>query len=89
MKLVFVALAALFVLRALAGDKLPEGRGKPVFEKVCGTCHGPDVVTGMGHDKAGWKEIVDEMVDKGATASEKDRRAIIDYLVKAFPKKAS
>jgi hypothetical protein len=29
------------------------------------------------------------MVDKGATASEKEKLVILEYLVKAFPKKAS
>jgi len=89
MKLAFVGAVALFVFSAFGEDKLPDAPGKPVFEKVCGTCHGPDVVTGMGHDTAGWKEIVDEMVDKGATASEKEKLVIVEYLVKAFPKRAS
>jgi competence protein ComEA len=82
MNLVFLA------MMALGAESLPNRPGKATFEKVCGTCHGPDVVTGMGHDKAGWKDVVDEMVDKGATASAQERREIIDYLAKAFPKKA-
>ena len=90
MKLLAATLLTSFALTPIfAEEKLPDAPGKPVFEKVCGTCHGPDVVTGMGHDKTGWKEIVDEMVDRGATATDKEKQAIIDYLVKAFPKKAS
>jgi competence protein ComEA len=83
MKFVFLA------MMAFGADKLPDGPGKATYEKICGTCHEPDVVTGMGHDKAGWKDIVDEMVDKGAAASAKERQVIIDYLAKAFPRKAS
>jgi polyhydroxyalkanoate synthesis regulator phasin len=41
----------------------------------------------MGHDRPGWKDVVDEMVDKGATATPAEVKEVIDYLVKAFPKK--
>ncbi|MES1261241.1 MAG: cytochrome c [Acidobacteriota bacterium] len=77
---------ALFLL-LLADDPLPNAPGKAAFVKVCGDCHGPEVVTGMGHDRQGWKDVVDEMVDKGATANPKQLAEIVDYLVKAFPKK--
>jgi competence protein ComEA len=78
---------ALFALTAFAEEKLPDGPGKATFVKVCGDCHAPDVVTGMGHDRTGWKDVVDEMVDKGATATPAEVKQVIDYLVKAFPKK--
>ena len=81
------ALLALLAVTALADDKLPEAPGKAAFVKVCGDCHGPDVVTGMGHDRAGWKDVVDEMVDKGAAATPAEIKEIVDYLAKAFPKK--
>jgi len=41
----------------------------------------------MGHDRAGWKDLVSDMVDKGAVANEKQVSEIVDYLVRAFPKK--
>lgn len=82
-------LPMLLALTLLADDKqLPEGPGKATLIKVCTDCHGADVVTGMGHDRQGWKEIVDQMLEKGATADEKQIKEIIDYLVRAFPKKA-
>jgi mono/diheme cytochrome c family protein len=82
-----LAIVALFALTALAEDKLPDAPGKATFTKVCGSCHGPDVVTGMGHDRPGWKDVVDEMVDRGANATPAEVKQVIDYLVKAFPKK--
>jgi hypothetical protein len=88
MKFAVLALIASLPIIAFAQDKLPDGPGRPTFEKVCGACHGPEVVTGMGHDRPGWKDVVDEMVDKGATATDKERQEIIDYLVKSFPKKS-
>jgi hypothetical protein len=82
-----IAAFILFAGAALADDKLPDAPGKAAFVKVCGDCHGPEVVNGMGHDRSGWKDVVDEMVDKGATATPAQVKEIIDYLVKAFPKK--
>ena len=76
-----------FAVTLPAADKLPDAPGKAAFVRVCGDCHGPEAVTGMGHDRSGWKDVVDEMVDKGATASAAEVKEIIDYLVRAFPKK--
>ncbi len=73
---------------AWAADQLPDGPGKATLIKVCTDCHGAEVVTGMAHDRQGWKEIVDQMLEKGATADEKQIKEIIDYLAKAFPKKS-
>ena len=75
------------LLFLLAADQLPEAPGKATIVKVCSTCHGPEAVTGMGHDRAGWKDLVSDMVDKGAVANEKQVSEIVDYLVRAFPKK--
>jgi mono/diheme cytochrome c family protein len=78
---------ALLAASAFAEGKLPDGPGKATFVKVCGACHGLDAVTGMGHDRAGWKDIVDEMVDKGATATPAEVKQIVAWLAKAFPRK--
>ena len=78
-----------FLLMLLAEDSLPNLPGKSTYVAVCSECHGADAVTSMGHNRAGWKDIVDDMVDKGATASPKQAREIINYLTKAFPKKSA
>lgn len=82
--------AALFVaVPCFAADRLPDAPGKATYVRVCGECHGPDAVTSMRHDRAGWRDIVDEMVLKGATADEKEIREIVAYLARAFPKKSA
>ena len=88
MKIALIVLFAMTAFAAPAEDKLPDAPGKATFVKICGDCHAADVVTGMGHDRSGWKDVVDEMVDKGANASPAEVKEVIDYLVKAFPKKA-
>jgi hypothetical protein len=76
-----------FLLILLAEDSLPNLPGKSTYMMICSECHGADSVTSMGHNRAGWKDIVDDMVDKGATATPKQAKEIINYLAKAFPKK--
>jgi cytochrome c1 len=78
-----------FLVMLLAGNNLPAGRGKPTYIRVCSECHAADAVTSMSQDRAGWKDIVDDMVDKGATATPQQAKEIVAYLTKAFPKKSS
>ena len=79
-----------FVLLALlARDQLPDAPGKAAVEKVCGACHPAEVIIGMRLDRQGWKELVDEMIFKGAVATPRERAQIVAYLAKHFPGTAS
>ena len=40
-----------------------------------------------GADREAWKEVVDNMVTRGAKATDAQVKEIVDYLVKNFPKK--
>jgi hypothetical protein len=75
------------LLLALLGpsDKLPEGRGKAELIKACSSCHAAEAVIGNRNSRKGWTELVDEMIFKGAPATARQRRLIIDYLAKEFP----
>lgn len=64
---------------------LPEGRGKAELVKVCDGCHGVEVVNRTNNTRKGWTELVDEMISKGAQASPRERKEIIDYLSRNFP----
>ena len=48
---------------------LPDGPGRDVMIRVCSQCHSPDVAANQELDKAGWKDLVDQMASKGATAT--------------------
>jgi competence protein ComEA len=61
---------------------LPEGKGKDVLESVCGACHGTDLVASRRATKEGWSYIVDDMVSRGASATNEQIATIIDYLGK-------
>jgi len=87
MKALF-ALLPLFVLPALAQnaaiENLPEAKGKPVVEKVCSVCHEATAVAKYRKSKADWQAVIDDMVTRGADASDEEFDTVVTYLVKCF-----
>src|SRR5580704_10334930 len=76
-------LAVPFLIYSLAyAQDLPEGKGKDVLESVCGACHGTDLVAARRATKEGWSYLVDDMVSRGASATNEQIATIIDYLAK-------
>jgi quinoprotein glucose dehydrogenase len=67
-----------------AQDQLPEGPGKKTVATVCGGCHDLDTAIEAKHNRAGWKTVVDTMVDRGARATDEELQVVIDYLTKYF-----
>jgi competence ComEA-like helix-hairpin-helix protein len=78
-----ILLPMLFSLPAQPQD-LPEAKGKDLYEKICGTCHGTDVVFKTRTTKEKWKDTVDEMASRGAEGTDEQLDIIIDYLAKCF-----
>jgi mono/diheme cytochrome c family protein len=80
-------LPLVLLLQAVSGsgEELPNTQGKAVLIRVCGSCHAPEVVVGTNNTRRGWSELVDEMIEKGAHATSRERRQIIDYLAHHFP----
>ena len=75
------ALPAISSAQAL---KLPEGAGKATTEKVCGTCHGAELVIGRQETRDNWSSIVADMIQRGATGSEDEFYDVVDYLSTNF-----
>ena len=66
---------------------LPAGGAKALVEKTCGTgCHSVEVVTSQRMNEADWNAIVQNMVARGAQASDADVKAIVDYLSQTLAK---
>ncbi|HYT07969.1 MAG TPA: cytochrome c, partial [Rugosimonospora sp.] len=68
------------------GPVLPEGDGKPAVVKMCTTCHGTAVFTGMRMSRDGWSAEVASMIEKGATGTADEIRAVVAYLSKNYGK---
>jgi hypothetical protein len=70
---------------AFAPAVLPAGGAKALVDKTCGTgCHAVEVVTSQRMTAAEWNAVVQNMVARGAQASEGDVKAIVEYLGKTL-----
>jgi competence protein ComEA len=59
---------------------LPEGEGRAVLFKACAECHGPETVTAQRRTRAEWQGVVEDMVGRGAQASEDEIKALVTFL---------
>jgi hypothetical protein len=64
---------------------LPAGAGRDVEIRVCGQCHTPERPATQRHDLDGWNDIIDTMMQNGATATDDEFDQIAAYLAKSFP----
>ena len=65
--------------------QLPDGTGKDITQKVCGTtCHGPDIISGSGRTRDQWTGVVNSMVARGAKATDTELLQIVQYLSSHF-----
>lgn len=78
------------LLAQAESEKLPEGKGKAEFQKMCGgACHGLEVVTSQRKTKQGWTNVVDTMVSRGAEGTDREIEMVIDYLTAHFGREAA
>jgi len=85
--LVIAALLTAAAAPALADDyaSLPQGEGRDVTVRVCSQCHSPELVSSQRLDEAGWKDVVAQMANNGAQATDAEFAQITKYLSTAFP----
>lgn len=85
------ALAAvpLFVTSAAAQGQLPEGPGKDLTIRVCGTCHEAQRSAAVRLTREGWQDVIAKMVTLGAKATEDEQKQILDYLSEHFKGEAA
>src|SRR2546430_2596864 len=71
---------SLFLNLALAA----QDDGKAVTQRVCTKCHAMNTTTGQRNSPARWSDVVDDMVGRGAEASDAEIVKIIGYLSQNF-----
>jgi cytochrome c5 len=67
-----------------AGNAASDATAKKLLEDACTTCHDLGLVTEQRLTKEAWQEIVNTMVARGASLSEKDNPVLVEYLAKAY-----
>ena len=69
---------------AFAQDTLPEAPGKKETLQVCSACHEAAKATSVKLTREGWIETIDRMKAFGASGSEEEFAAVLDYLATNF-----
>ena len=71
------------------GDESAANKEGPVLlERMCLSCHSRDDFEGLGYDKARWTTVVDDMMSRGATGTDREIQTLIDFLVSRYGSKA-
>jgi cytochrome c5 len=67
-----------------AANALPDGDAKPVVATTCTQCHTLKLISVYRNGTVGWKEMVDNMMMRGAQVRPAEVQPVLDYLVKNF-----
>jgi competence protein ComEA len=66
--------------------KLPDAPGKQTMQKVCGSCHGAELVIGRQEARETWAAVVNDMIQRGATGTDDEFFEVVEYLSTNFSK---
>ena len=65
---------------ASAQDPFPDGPGKDVTVRICGTCHPSARGAAVRLTREGWQDVIAKMVSLGAKGTDEELAAVLDYL---------
>ncbi|MDQ6665839.1 MAG: cytochrome c [Acidobacteriota bacterium] len=69
--------------------QFPDAPGRETVQKVCGGCHGAEVVVQKGLSRQQWGQVIASMVTRGAKGTDDEFTEVLNYLAKNFPATAS
>ena len=69
---------------ASAQDPFPDGPGKDVTVRICGTCHPSARGAAVRLTREGWQDVIAKMVSLGAKGTDDELAAVLDYLSTHF-----
>ena len=82
------SLAGVGGTRARAQDPFPDGPGKDVTVRICGTCHPSARGAAVRLTREGWQDVIAKMVSLGARGTDEELAAVLDYLATNFKEDA-
>jgi quercetin dioxygenase-like cupin family protein len=65
-------------------NQLPDGNGKTIIVKKCQFCHTLEQVVTSKRSNEEWKDLIDEMKERGARLTVDESQTVIDYLTANF-----
>ena len=78
------ALLLACALPAAGQDPFPDGPGKDVTVRICGTCHPSARGAAVRLTREGWQDVIAKMVSLGAKGTDDELAAVLDYLSTNF-----
>lgn len=78
-------LAAHFAPRPIASHIIATASHEGIYKRACLTCHEADIVESQRLTRVGWTRSVEKMMRWGATVSDTEKDALIDYLAARYP----
>ena len=67
-----------------ASSTLPAGQGRDLVTSTCTQCHNLQPILNQRDGLAGWKNIVEEMILRGAELTPQESETVIAYLFSTF-----
>jgi len=67
-----------------SGEGMPDGPGKDVTVRACGTCHEGRRAASVRLTRDGWAAVIVDMQQRGARVSEQEFPVVLDYLATHF-----
>jgi len=78
------AAGATVAPKAVPAPVLPDAPGKAVLERVCSMCHPISMVVEQKRSVDQWTQILNQMLDRGAQATDEEQQQIFAYLVRYY-----
>jgi competence ComEA-like helix-hairpin-helix protein len=87
------ALAGATLAAATPGASVPQQTSKPAEDpgaallvRMCNDCHDSTRVVSPRRTRTDWADVITQMIEKGATGSEREFETVFDYLVRTYGK---
>ena len=80
------SIAFLWLAGVGQAQSLPEEKGQADFQRICSRCHSVTLATKQRMTQPEWKEVVDEMVARGARGTPDELNNIVTYLAANYGK---
>ena len=58
--------------------------GAGLFSQMCSDCHDPARIVSTRRTKTDWQEVLNQMIEKGATGTGKDFETVFGYLLRNY-----
>lgn len=71
---------ALLIAGAASGAPPASPAPPPMVVTTCASCHDLSLVLASRHDRADWARIIERMKQNGATFTDAEGTAVLDYL---------